>query len=104
VGFLLLLFQILPKVTLKRIKFFDKSHLVECWKSDSAPEKILRVVTTKSMNSFRKSSNEIANEIQKEFQILAKGHNVTYEIVNPLKHTRPATDVTGGHVSENGGT
>jgi hypothetical protein len=43
-------------------------------------------------------------EIIKEFEILAKGHNETYEIVNPMKHTRTATNVIGAHVSENGGT
>jgi hypothetical protein len=41
---------------------------------------------------------------KKQFQILAKGHNVTYEIFNPPKHTRPATDDTDEHVPENGGT
>jgi hypothetical protein len=40
--------------------------------------------------------------MKKEFQIVAKGHNVTYEIVNSLKLTRGATDVKDGHVSENG--
>jgi hypothetical protein len=44
------------------------------------------------------------NEIIKQFQIVAKGHNVTYEIVNPMNHTIAATDVTSGHVPENGGT
>jgi hypothetical protein len=44
------------------------------------------------------------NEIKKEFGILAKGHNETYEIANPKKHTRTATNVNGAHVSENGGT
>jgi hypothetical protein len=29
---------------------------------------------------------------------------VTYEIFNPPKHTRPATDDTDEHVPENGGT
>jgi hypothetical protein len=42
--------------------------------------------------------------MKKECQIVAKGHNVIYEIVNSLKHTRTATDVNDGHVSENGGT
>ena len=68
--------------------------------SDSAPEKKLTVAATKSNRPFRRSSNEII----KQFQILAKGHNETYEIVNPMKHTRTATDVIGGHVPENGGT
>jgi hypothetical protein len=68
--------------------------------SQSAPEKKLRLVTTKSISSFRKSSIET----KKQIQILAKGHNVTYEIFNPLKHTRPATDDTDEHVPENGGT
>jgi hypothetical protein len=40
--------------------------------------------------------------MNKEFQIVAKGQNVTYAIVVPLKHTRGATDVKDGHVSENG--
>jgi hypothetical protein len=35
---------------------------------------------------------------------VAKGHNVTYEIVDLLKHMRAAINLTGGHVSENGGT
>jgi hypothetical protein len=42
--------------------------------------------------------------MKKEVQIVAKGHNVTYEIFNPLKHTRTATDVKDGHVPENGDT
>jgi hypothetical protein len=40
----------------------------------------------------------------KQIQILAKGHNETYEIVNPMKHTTSATDETGRRVSKNGGT
>jgi hypothetical protein len=66
----------------------------------SAPKKKLKLLTTKSVRPFRKSSNEI----KKQFQILAKGHNVNYEIVNPMNHTRAATDVISGHVPENDGT
>jgi hypothetical protein len=66
----------------------------------SAPEKKSTLITTKSVSPFRKSSNQFIKEIQ----IVAKGHNETYEIVNPLKYTTAATDVIGGHVSENGGT
>jgi hypothetical protein len=36
--------------------------------------------------------------------MVAKGHNVTYDVINPLKHTISATDDTGIHVPENGGT
>jgi hypothetical protein len=68
-----------------------------------APEKKewkkLIPVITKSINPFRKSSNRM----KKKCQIVAKGHNVTYEIANSLKHTRTATDVKDGHVSENRG-
>jgi hypothetical protein len=42
--------------------------------------------------------------MKKEIQIVGKGHNVTYEIVNLVKHTRTASDVNGAHVPENGGT
>jgi hypothetical protein len=35
---------------------------------------------------------------------MAKGHNETCEIVNPLKYTTAATDVIGEHVPGNGGT
>jgi hypothetical protein len=67
---------------------------------DSASEKKLILVDTKLIGPFRKSSNEII----KQFQIVAKGHNVTYYVINPLKHTISAIDDTDGHVSENGGT
>jgi hypothetical protein len=66
----------------------------------SAPKQTLKPVTTKSVRSFRKSSNEII----KQFQIVAKGHNVTYEIVDLLNHKRAATNVISGHVPENDGT
>jgi hypothetical protein len=66
---------------------------------DSAPEKRLILVGTKSISPFRKSSNEI----KKQFQILAKGHNVTYEIVISVEHTRAAKNVIHDHVSENRG-
>jgi hypothetical protein len=67
---------------------------------DSAPEKRLMLVDTKSISSFRKSSNEI----KKQFQILAKGHNVTYEIINRLEHMRDANEAVESHVPENGRT
>jgi hypothetical protein len=35
---------------------------------------------------------------------LAKGHNVTYEVIIPLKHSTLATDEVDWHVSENGDT
>jgi hypothetical protein len=44
------------------------------------------------------------NEIKKELQIAGKGHNVLYEIVNSLKHTRTATAVIRTHVPGNRGT
>jgi hypothetical protein len=44
------------------------------------------------------------NEIKKECQIPGKGHNETYEIVNPMEHMQTASDVIQGHVPENGGT
>jgi hypothetical protein len=40
----------------------------------------------------------------KQSQIAGKGHNETLEIVNPVEHTKSATDDTQGHVPENGGT
>jgi hypothetical protein len=85
------------------------NHCSKCrWKrpkkniaiAGKAPQQKLRLITTKSMSPFRQSSNGI----KKQSQILAKGHNVTYEIVNPLKHTSAATDDVGERVSENGGT
>jgi hypothetical protein len=51
-------------------------------------------------NPFRKSSNER----EKQFQILAKGHNETDEIVIPMEYARFLTGSVGEHVSENGGT
>jgi hypothetical protein len=60
----------------------------------------IRLVATKSISPSRKSSNGII----KAFQIVAKGHNETYEIANPVEHTTAAKDVKGEHVSENGGT
>jgi hypothetical protein len=44
------------------------------------------------------------NEVIKQSQIAGKGHNETLEIVNPVKHTKSATDDRGGHVPGNGGT
>jgi hypothetical protein len=44
------------------------------------------------------------NEIKKQMQIPGKGHNEIFEIVNPMKHTRIATERLDGHVPENGGT
>jgi hypothetical protein len=44
------------------------------------------------------------NEIGKECQIPGKGHNETYEIVNPMEHMQTVSDVIQGHVPENGGT
>jgi hypothetical protein len=37
-------------------------------------------------------------------QNVGKGRNEILEIVNPMKHTTVAKDVTSGHVPENGGT
>jgi hypothetical protein len=34
---------------------------------------------------------------------VAKGHNATLEIVNPVEHTRAAKNVIHEHVSENRG-
>jgi hypothetical protein len=42
--------------------------------------------------------------MEKQFQILAKGHHETYEIVNPMEYARFLTGSVGEHVSENGGT
>jgi hypothetical protein len=66
----------------------------------SAAEKRLRLVDTKSSSPSPKS----ANEIIKQLQILAKGHNANYNGIISLKHTKPATDDAGEHVPENGGT
>jgi hypothetical protein len=72
---------------------------------NSAPKKKLRLNTTKSIiNSFSKSSNKIKERNNKRNPIMAKGHNETYEIVNPPEYTTAATDVIGEHVSGNGGT
>jgi hypothetical protein len=60
----------------------------------------LSPVATKSLSSFRKSSNER----EKQCQILAKGHHETYEIVNPMEYARFLTVSVGEHVSENGDT
>jgi hypothetical protein len=57
------------------------------------------LVDAKSISIFRKSSNEI----KKQFPILAKGHNVTYEFVNAVEHTKVAKNVIKDHVSENRG-
>jgi hypothetical protein len=46
----------------------------------------------------------LSNEIENEFQFVAKGHNETYEVVNPMEYARFLTVVICGHVSENGGT
>jgi hypothetical protein len=67
---------------------------------NSAPEKKLSPGTIKSFSLFQESSNAIL----KQFQILAKGHNETYEIVNPMNYARFLTVSVGEHVSENGGT
>jgi hypothetical protein len=83
--------------TLHKLSAWDKKKIAIAGK---APQQKLRLITTKSVSPFRKSSNGI----KKQSQIVAKGHNVTYEIVNPLKHTSAATDDVGEHVSENGGT
>jgi hypothetical protein len=44
------------------------------------------------------------NHIIKNIAIAGKGQNETLEIVNPVKHTKSATDAIDGHVPENGGT
>jgi hypothetical protein len=55
----------------------------------------------------RKESITLKNVIEinnKRNGIPAKGQNETLGIVNPLEHTRAATDAVDGHVPENGGT
>jgi hypothetical protein len=44
------------------------------------------------------------NEEIKQYQIAGKGQNETLEIFNPMERTKSATDDTGDHVPENGGT
>jgi hypothetical protein len=68
--------------------------------ANSAPQKKLSSVATKSFSSCRKS----ANEMGKQYQILAKGHHETYEIVISMESARFLTVSVGEHVSENGGT
>ena len=46
----------------------------------------------------------LSNEITQEMQITGKVHNEILEIVNPLEHTRAATEPVDVHVPENGGT
>jgi hypothetical protein len=41
---------------------------------------------------------------KKKIQIVAEGHNVTYNGINSTKHMREATGAISVHVSENGGT
>jgi hypothetical protein len=66
----------------------------------SAPEKKLTLTATKLNRTMRMSSNEIIKQIQ----ILAKGHNETYEIAIPMENARFRTEAVDGHVPENGGT
>jgi hypothetical protein len=42
--------------------------------------------------------------MEKQLQILAKGHHETYEIVIPMEYARFLPGSVGEHVSENGGT
>jgi hypothetical protein len=45
-----------------------------------------------------------SNGMKKESQIAGKGHNMTLEIVNPVNHTRTASEKVDVHVPGNGST
>jgi hypothetical protein len=65
-----------------------------------ASRKSLATKRPQNKSHFRMSLNAAI----KQSQIAGKGHNETLEIVNPVKHTKSATDDRGGHVPGNGGT
>jgi hypothetical protein len=66
-------------MSLKEIKQIGKWHENT---ATSAPQKKLSSIATKSISSFRKSSNEM----EKQSQILAKGHNETYKNFIPMEY------------------
>jgi hypothetical protein len=79
-------------------KYWIVTHAQNAPEKSFAPKR-LRLVDTKSISRFRKSSNEI----KKQFQILAKGHNATLEFVISVEDTKVAKNVIKDHVSENRG-
>jgi hypothetical protein len=58
---------------------------------------------TLTKDQQRNTPSSVA-DAKKIFEITGKGHNVLFEVANPLKHTIAATDPVHGHVSENGDT